>query len=378
MNKVLKPSLADQENVFPNAKKLLHFGTDWISFNISLVDSRKPSPSFSFLESLFRLPHNDTNASEYDSVVWGNTETEVMLEFSGKIQMGEVLSIKGHKGKAILRVVKIDPEWAKNIHYKFQYRIDCYGTLFDYDRLGLLNAREILSLFLLDIEQGLLRHSVSRVDICADFSGYTVKSIFRGIIGSKAHMKKKTIFNADNPETLNYGEKKDKWMARAYNKVLDARKKAKEWIFLRLGYFDCEPITRLEVEARSDMCLNNSLTLPLCFDHEYLFGIYKRLLRNKLVQFQIIPFLEKELKKRNFRIILPKKREHDPKRLSEEKYIKRIKSSVENAMERYEISFENLVEMIRPDHDPLMGKSLNSEILEKTENISTIPSHSSS
>lgn len=367
MNNILKPQSANQD--YGNDKKLLHFGADWITFNIAQKNPEITPASIRFLESLFSLSHNDTNASEYDDFIWADSAQEVMLQFGSDIQMGEVLKVNGHKGKSLLQIIKINSDWAENIRYPYAFKVDCYGTLFDYDRLGIINAKEMLAVFFSDIERNLVSHSVSRIDICADLTGYKVKSIQRGITGSKAHMKKITVFNTANPETMNYGTKKDKWMARAYNKLLDVTKKKKEWIFLRLGYFDHVLVTRLETEARSDICLNNALTLPLCFDNEYLFGIYKSLLSNKLVEFTVIPFIESELKKAGYKIITPIKRDHDPKQLSQQKYIKRIAGFHISAMERYDIPHDVLLKAINEHIKPETGIGLNQEHLATEEDF---------
>lgn len=373
MNKVLKSLSANQDNVFRNEKKLLHFGPDWITFNIASRVSQMP-PSISFLDSIFKIPHNDTNASEYDSFIWCDNHTEVKIQFTGRNQMGEMIVINGQKGKSLLRITKIDKESSQTFKTvaKYSYRIDCYGTLFDYDRLGLINAQEVLSIFLSDIERTLVTHSVSRIDICADLAGYKVKSIQRGIIGSESHKKKITVFNTSEPETINYGNKTGKWMARAYNKLLDVQKKKKEWIFIKLGYFDSFLVTRLETEARSDICLENSLTLPLCFDNKYLFGIYKSLLGNKLVQFKVIPFIEKELKRNGYKIITPIKREHNSKLLSQMQYMKLCASYANGAMERFQFSFDEYIQALRPLIEPETGISSNQEALATEEDIRTI------
>lgn len=372
MNRVLKPLSADENFVKSPEKKLLHFGADWITFNIASCTSKAPS-SIQFLDNLFNLSHNDTNASEYDGFIWSDGKTEAQLQFTGKNHMGEMLLVNSYRGKAILRIVKVtNMEWAKKFKYKYSYRIDCYGTLFDYERLEILNIQELLSLFLTDIADKKIIHSISRIDICADLSEYSVQGITRGIRGSKAHKKNMTVFNTADPETVNYGKKIDKWMARIYNKKLDVQKKKKEWIYLYLGYFEHDKTTRIEVEAKSDICLEKSLTLPLCFNNEYLFGIYKSLLKNKMVQFQCIRFIELELKKKNFQIITPQKREHQATILSQEKYIKLVVSYINGAEERYKIGLEEIIYLVEQE----MGISLNSEKLEKIRNTGKISSSS--
>lgn len=374
MSEVLKPQSASQENVFCSKKKLLHFGADWIKFNIAPIDSQNPPPSIQFLNYLFQLPHNDTNASEYDSFEWPGTATQVMLKFTGKKQQDEELFIFGRNGKSLLRIIRINKKASNRIGRQYDYRIDCYGTLFDYERIGLLDVKTMLGIFLTDIERGFLRHSVTRIDICCDLSGYQVKSIKRGIIGDKKHKKKITVFNEADPESFYYGKKTDKWFARGYNKLLDIQAKSKEWVFLKLGYFNYDFVTRLEIEAHSDICLNNILTLPLCFDNEYLFGIYKSLLQTKYVQFQIVPFIESELKKIGFSIVKPVRREHIAKELSRLQYLNRTASMLENCMLRCDLSFAETIVILRRliGTEPETGMSLNQNEVATIEDFRTI------
>lgn len=359
MNEVLKPLSANQDNVLSLEKKLIHFGADYIIFNLAALTSANIPKSISYLDSLFNLSHNDSNSNEYE-VTWKETDTDVVLQFQPITQKGEIIKVNS-RGKALMQIVKINPKWAKNIGYRYQYAIDCSGTFFDFARLGLINPQQMLAPFLADVEANVVRHSVSRIDICADLSGYTVKSILRGINGSKEHMKKITVFNTANPETFYYGYKQDKWHARGYNKLLDIQKKGKGWIFLPLGYLDYQTVTRLEVEAHSDVCLNNSLTLPLCLNTEYLYGIYKSLLSTKFVKFQIIPFIEKSLIEQDFHLITLLKREHHPHALTELQKFKRLFSQMDNVCVSCGISYEELFNLYKYRSET--GMSSNQEAL---------------
>lgn len=319
-----------------DVKELLHFGPDFLRINLKQKEGEK-SRSISFLDAIFSMPHNTSNSNTFDDFVWADTSEEVRIIFTdGK--MGEVAQIY-KQGEFIFRVVLVDRVWAKNLHYEYKYRLDCYGIFFALERQKLLSVETFLDIFIKDDRERKIDSSVSREDICSDFSGYTTNSVFRGIRGSKKHRKKSSNLATDPitglHETIYYGDPKeaDRWFLRIYNKLLDIKYKKKEKFYFE--YFDHAIVTRLEEEIRSDSCKDYGITLQNCLNREYLWGVYIKLLDNQFVKWKIVAFLERELKKKFFAKSLIERREHMPIPLEQTDYGRRIVSQLLSFEDRY-------------------------------------------
>lgn len=337
-----------KHNKLNTKHELLHFGIDWLTLNIT--PKRKAQPvSIRFMESLFSIPHNDTNASFISDFNWLHTVESVDLMFSENKRDGVMVFIL-FKGVPIIRVAIPNTKSRRNIKYKYRYQISFYGMFFDFHRLKRIDAESFLKIFVDDIEEGLLKHSISRIDICADLSNFTTNEIEKGIKGDKAHMKHGNRFKIDPitkiAETINYGDKSSRWMARIYNKLVEAQAKRKEAFYF--DYYNHEEVTRLELEIKSEVCQEYKVTLPKTFDNHFIWSLYKQLLNTQFVKWDISSFIEQELKKKDFRSIELEKRQHTPEALSDFKYFQQTVTRVQGCMDRYQYSDLEMFKALSP------------------------------
>lgn len=238
-----------------------------------------------------------------------------------------------------MRIVKIDQNRSRN---KYEYQINFSGMFFDYNRLGFLNTRDFFKIFLKDISSNKIKHSISRLDVCADLKGVSVKEVFKPR-GTKSLRKKHTIRAIDPktgmPETIEYGKKKDTWMLRIYDKKKDAVFKKKERFYA--DYFYNSQVTRIEAELHSEECLKFLVTLDKCLDKDFLFSVYSELLYQKRrIKFPIVNFIKKELGHNKAAL---ERRQHIPFPLEEAEYLKDVASRYRNACRRYGYTQEELL-----------------------------------
>jgi len=328
--------------------ELLHFGVDWLTLNIRTKNANK-AKSIMFLEELFEIPHNDTNANFIKDFSWLHTVESVDLMFSSSKQAGEMIIVM-FQGTPIIRILLPNGESMKNIKYSYQYQINFYGMFFDFHRLNKLNAEYFLKIFLDDIDSGKIEHSISRIDICSDLANFSTGSIQNGIEGDVTHMKKGAKFGIDpstkEAETITYGNKKSKWMARIYNKLVEAQQKKKEGFYF--DYYNYEKVTRLELEIKSDVCQEYKVTLRKTLDKHFIWSLYKKLLNTQFVQWNISSFIESELEKQNFQSVELEKREHTPEALKRFQYFQQTVSRVQNCMDRYHYSDLEMFQALSP------------------------------
>lgn len=282
---------------------LLHFGLDYLVLLIGVGDD--PAPSVSLLEAIFSIPHNDSNASEVRSFVWNDDGDEVILRF-GKYQYDEIAYVS--RGEDLLfSIQEIGPKstMPSLVRLKYKYRISFYGWFFGLVRLGEFDLTDFWGIFLRDIEDAVIGHSVSRIDICADIANVSVGSVERGIVRLSERIKRISKFNIDpdtkEPETVYFGEKSNHWKGRIYNKLLEVESKGKER--LHADYFQHEKVTRVEIELHSRSCKTFGVNLESVQGLEFLLSVYAAHLKNKSASWRILRVIEREMKKRGFRSI---------------------------------------------------------------------------
>ncbi len=318
-------------------RKLLHFGLDYLTLNICKKDDQK-NRSEPFLAKVFAVPHDTDNTNVYYDFEWGDLSLPFRLIFSESPD-GEVAQFHLEQ-EYLFQVAKIDPEkpkW-KNTGYKYRYRLQFYGAIFNATRRGEIVYTSLFPIFLGDINNGLVSHSVSRVDICADISGFTPRQIKKGIKGS--HRKRMSILG-ENPktgefETFYYGDKsrdRNTWFARAYDKLADSRVKRKERFYS--DYFQFEKVTRIELEVHSDTCRLFELNLAKVLDLAILWAVLKGLMKTKYNSWDILRFLEKQRVIYDFESVFLEKVIKKSIPLQREDYAKRFLSMSDNFGERY-------------------------------------------
>lgn len=330
-------------------KELLHFGNDYLVLNIGFVDKKK-SRAIAFCDSIFSFPHNDTNAAEIPELVWADSEEIVGTHFSFAPNGDEVAFVfRGKEKLLVIQRVTSESELKVRLGYKYDYRISFYGAFFSLVRLEKFVPDEYLRIFLSDIENGTVRHSISRRDICADIANVSPHEISKGIRGDEKHKKKISTFGqthgSNDVETIAYGRKGGKWHARIYNKLLEMMKKGKQRFFPDYIQHHIE-VTRLEVQLNSAVMQGYKVELKDCFDVEKTFALYAAHLHTKYVKWQILPFIKREMKRLGYTYIAPVRYKIDHETLSRDRYFSRIVSQVKKHASNWDISVEQVCEHI--------------------------------
>ena len=353
-------------------KKLLYFGADFLNINICDIKDTN-TKIFHFLQAVFSISHNTTNANSTNAFEWGNKGQEVEITFSDSI-MGEAAEIRQGKNY-LFRVINISKDWAKPLNYKYLFRIECYGTFFNLIRLKKLYFEDFFSSFLEEIKTRNITHSVSRIDICADIAGISPKQIKRGISGTRLRKFSdiEKDFKTGEMETFYYGKKggSKTWHARVYNKKEDCRAKKKE--FLYKDYFEYEKVTRTELEIHSEACKEWQVSFLNCLNTEYLAGVFRKLLITKYMTWKIANYVNKELKKMNYQSLKIDRRIQNKRiPLTQEQYATRLKNTADNFYERYE---ENPIDYLCEELDPVMvqgSKYIDFSKIKKTNMINLL------
>src|SRR5665213_107515 len=263
------------------ARRLLHFGLDYLTLNLGPSDRKKVPKSIKFLNTVFSLPHNSTNASEHRGFVWGGSSQEVNLQFStiGKDQL--VYVYRGEHKIMLIRQIGHNSNLPRAVKDKYQYQVQFYGSFFGLARLKHFTFQDYWQPFLQDSQDGVINASVSRIDICADIKNVNVRSIQRSIV-RKGKMKRFSELEKDDktgiPETIYYGEGSQDWKARIYNKTEEIAAKRKDVLYP--DYLGSSRITRLEIELQSKPCQEYKITLHDCLDLTFILGIYEKFLSN--------------------------------------------------------------------------------------------------
>ena len=227
--------------------------------------------------------------------------------------------------------------------------------------------------FLADLNNDFTEHSISRLDICVDIFGTSVKAIWKSIRGEKSHRKRHTPIGINpvtgEPETINYGsKKKNSWYAKIYNKLLEVLVNQKESLYL--DYFEHQKVTRSEITLRTPEIDKFQINLNNVFDLNFLLSVFRQTLSNKYTQFRIVSFVVSEMGKRGFKPfhITPKKLNHD--RLLDVQVYKRAFKNLVKLIEEYDINYEELMKELgnlksyksKLPSVPLMGDNPNQKI----------------
>jgi|GEM_PF-7027503 len=334
-------------------RRLRHFGLDYMTLNLGLLSSYPQTPKgISFLNSIFDLPHNTTNASEYNSFVWGASSEEVNLQFSslGKDQV--IYVYRGEHKIMSLRKISSNSNMPPTAKGRYQFQINFYGAFFALVRSGDFIFQDYWHPFLSDIQDGHIRHSLSRVDICADIENADVKSIQRSI-KQKGRMKASSELEIDDltgiPETVYFGSKSKDWKARIYNKTKEISAKHKGDLYADYVTSDC--ITRVEIELHSKPCQEYSITLNRCLDLGFLLGVYEKHLSNRVAHWGILRFIKSELQKTGCKPIPAERIKLNHNQLSKQDYFRRTVNSVKECARRSGFSAQEVlkeIELILP------------------------------
>lgn len=124
-------------------------------------------------------------------------------------------------------------------------------------------------------------HRLLRVDIALDFRSFTPDSLLECF----EHDLSLTRFKEKDgiSETIYIGDLKSKRkLVRLYDKKLDSKKKNKTEFYPGYFAFD-DPVTRLEVELRSQACSSWSLTISKLLDPEFLYNLFKTELQTRFI-----------------------------------------------------------------------------------------------
>lgn len=338
--------------------KLLHFGLDYL--RVCLGDSpNEDSRSIRFFRAIFSMPHNDSNASFFKDFVWADTDEDVDIHF-GPTPNGEACYVSTD-GWPIICIERLSEESAlfKNIRGKYQFVISFYGDFFALFKSG-LDPNTFWKIIDDDIENDAVVHTVSRIDICADFENIDVLKISKGIsVKSPTHAKKFTSVKADwetrIPETFYYGNKTDKrWHARIYNKVKDIAFKRKEALFP--NYWGLENITRLELELH-EAGKEYGVDFMNCRDAEFQLSIVKSLLDSKYIYWKILPFLLSEMKKRGIEYFNLLRVQPDYAQMSNVKFYKRTLQKNLACIERMRIPLDLYLVQLTNDLREVLSQS---------------------
>jgi len=333
MNDLNKTSSADLKD----EKKLLHFGLDYLTLNL-IKEKDSISETEEFLRSIFLLPHDTDNTNVFYDFKWDQFEHPLTIYFSDTHE-GQVAGFNLNN-LYLFQVCEIDwekPVWA-NTNYRYRYRLQFYGALFNEARKGDLEYMSLFTKFLNDVERRLISHSISRSDICADFSGFTPLQIKKGVKGTR---RKKMNSLEEDPdtgqiETFYYGNKKkdrNTWLVRAYDKLADSRAKHKEKLYS--DYFQYKSVTRLEFEIHSDTIRLFGLDLKQALNSKCQWGVLEGLMKTKYNYWEILKFLKRERVIYDFESVFMEKKIKKSIPLSREEFAKRFLSKAYKFEDKY-------------------------------------------
>lgn len=322
---------------FKTEKKLLHFGLDYLTLNLCKKGDIGNQTEI-LLRGIFKLPHDTDNTNVYYGYEWENFEFPLMITFSESPD-GEIAQFHLND-EYLFQVCRVDwekPRW-KNTKYRYKYRLQFYGAFFNGARRGNFIIQPFFSGFIEDVQSGAVSHSVSRVDICADVSGYTPKEIKEGIKGTR--LKRMSMLNEDADtkqfQTFYYGDKRrdrSTWFARVYDKLVDSRNKGKEKFYA--DYFQFERVTRIELEIHSDTCRLFKLDLVQVLKNKCLWGVMDGLFRTKYYSWHILQFLKDQRLIYDFESVFMKKEIKPSIPLEREEYAMRFLSMAMRFEEKY-------------------------------------------
>lgn len=329
-------------------RKLRHFGLDYLTLNIGYPYDFKGYPdSIRFLDQLFDLPHNETNASDYKDIIWGAGPEEVNIYFSS---YGNDPVIRVHRGEDhIMMIRQIGPtsNMPPGVKRKYRYQIQFYGWFFGLVRLGSFSITDYLHIFLKDIEAKQILTSVSRIDICADIEAASVVSIERSIV-KKGRMKARSKLEFDavtnQPATITFGSRAQDWKARIYDKIKEITAKHKESLYP--DYIASSCISRLEIELHSQPCQEFEITLKKALDLGFLLTVYVSFLNTKSARWRITKFIQKELEKRGTTPIPAERIKISYEQLSQSAYFKRTVNHVLECAKRYGFKPRQVIDRI--------------------------------
>lgn len=207
---------------------ILHYGIDYfkcvISRNMpSLLSTLAEWSNFLFID----------NETRIDLLAWFNSDYVFYFIISDV------------KTKVNLAFIWI---WGKNSHRDF-FEVTWQGLMLRGWESYFLWLREYL---------GFEINFFTRIDICLDLPNVTVDYLYQKIIWNE-HKKNvsKIFYNKKKgiEETIYFWEKSRKknnyQLIRIYDKLLDSKKKKKEWLYWE-EYKECESVTRLELEIREE------------------------------------------------------------------------------------------------------------------------------
>ena len=317
--------------------QVLHFGSDYLALNIikeeDLLNPNK-SKTIKWLEFIFNLPYNCTNANTFEDITWIDTDEVVDFEFFESKKGIAVQIMKD--GVHIITITKIDENSSMSTVSPYLYRYDFYGQFFNLYRLDELDILPYLKTLIEDIEMDTISSSIGRIDICADIAGCLPRDIennFNSILDlkiTKIREDKKT-----GSETINFVKTKRKTI-RVYNKLIEAEHKKKKWF---LDYFKNDTVTRLEVELNSEYKKKFNIKISDILDKNRLFGFYLEALNTSKYKFGITDFIKSELEKMNFKICPPVITSIDKGDLLKScKYVKRFYKQAEKIRDIYELN----------------------------------------
>lgn len=360
-----------QNAALSKTKKVLHFGADYAVLNV-VKKKDMMSKSSGWLRCIFDLPHNTTNSNIQEDVAWADTNELVNIQYAMTTK-GEAAEIY-QDGVHLFKITKVTEDWASNIHYPYTYRIDFYSQFFTQARNHTIDPLVFCKIFLDDIELGILSSSLSRIDVCADLSGYTPKDIEKSCIGIDNIPVTRFNQKHGESETVYFGNKNqnNKGFVRAYDKKLDSRKKGKEKYFL--DYEMYESVTRLEIEMRSNYCKKFRVKLKNVFDNNFLFSLYSDFLCNRLRQFAVLNFIQAELTKIGFQTMYIDKSVIDKSLIiSASLYKKRFVNQAMKICKTYKTNPIEILEAHKELQDALKQHGASEELIKKTEEIFNSP-----
>ena len=326
---------------------MLYFGGDYLVLNAVASSYDAKAKSLLNIGQLFE--------KENGVVVWNDLEQKFVKESSDK-RTGirtVYLTFGRHKILAI-EEIGANSHLKMYMRYSYDYRMSFYSAFFCNVRLGLLRPEGFFGLFLDDIEHGRIKHSVSRLDVCADLRGITPIAVRDGIeIFTEDKAKKDfgyhgTDKNVTEAETITIGGKhKSEWHARIYDKLLEIaiedkkrNRPSKEDLFP--DYFDYPPpITRVEVQMNGS-CRTYGIDLKQALDLEVQLGLFHKHIYGKYSKWEIAEFVRRAMRDRGFSPWEVESVKLTPERISNMNAFWLYRKRGLNLAERCSISLEDL------------------------------------
>lgn len=205
---------------------LLHYGIDYFKCIItrnedSLLKTLSSNSNFLFID-------NDTRIDLVSWINWDYLKYYIISDIYTKVNLAFIWY------------------WWKNSCRNF-YEITWQGLIIKWWVEYFLQLREYL---------GFEINYFTRIDVCLDLPNVTVDYLYQKIIDKKHKINVSKIFYDKSwwEETIYFWKKSRKdnnyQLIRIYNKLLDSKKKKKEWLYP--DYKDNEAVTRLELEIREE------------------------------------------------------------------------------------------------------------------------------